>query len=64
MFITNSSYLSTLEGKSMSSDSITFEKRTESSTLKATSVEFRDDATVITAQGDVVNMVQSSLLSS
>ena len=37
----------------MSSDSITFEKRTESSTLKATSVEFRDDVTVITAQGDV-----------
>ena len=39
----------------MSSDSITFQKRTESSTLKATSVEFRDDVTVITAQWVVGN---------
>ena len=37
----------------MSSDSITFEKRTESSTMRVTSVEFKDDVTVITAQGDV-----------
>ena len=37
----------------MSNESITLEVRTESSTLKITSVEFRDDVTVITAQGDV-----------
>ena len=37
----------------MSHDSITLPTRTESSTLKVTSVEFRDRVTVITAQGDV-----------
>ena len=37
----------------MSNESITLEVRTESSTLKITSVEFRDGVTVITAQGDV-----------
>jgi len=37
----------------MSSDTITFQKRTESSTIRVTSVEFKDDVTVITTQGDV-----------
>ena len=37
----------------MSSDSITFQKRTESSTIRVTSVEFKDDVTVITTHGDV-----------
>jgi len=33
----------------MSSDSVTFGKRAESSTLKVTSLEFRDDVIVTTA---------------
>ena len=37
----------------MNSDSINLQKRTDSSTMQATSVEFREGITVITAQGDV-----------